>query len=231
LSVKVENKQLSLHQLLMKFYGKGKDDEVVQKDVEFHQAEERIDIGFVVEHIFISLLSKLDGELLDWWEHSPYRQPSRLKIEQFTPRYVQELATQGENENVELKPGFREDRNKKEIAESAIAFANKKGGVILVGVNDNTIIEGAFGDGWEELITQSLRDRCEPPIELTVHRVDIEDKPVYVIRIEESTNKPHQLKDAGVIYIRASSSDRPATRYELDEIYAGNENKPYHPDY
>ena len=81
------------------------------------------------------------------------------------------------------------------------------------------IVEGAWGSGWEDLILSSLRDRCDPVLEPTIYKVTIEDKPVYVVAIEESDDKPHLSKSNGVAYIRVGSTDRPATRYELDEIY------------
>lgn len=225
LSVRIKCKKLELSDLSGKVYASSKGGTILQPDIQFLSSEEKVELGFAPEEIYVGLLSNSDGEKLDDWQYSPHRPSSKLRIELFTPQYVQQLVAQGEDEFVEFKPGSKDENNKKEVAESAIAFANKSGGVILVGVDNNARIEGAFSDGWEELIAQSLRDRCEPPIDPTVRRVIVEDMPIYVIQVLESANKPHLLKGTGVAYIRVSSTDKPATRYELDELY---ENKTRH---
>ena len=222
LSIKIAARKSELGDLVGKVYAKSGEETVQQQDIEFRTAEERADLGFQPQQVYIGLLCKSDGQMLDQWEFSPYRRSSKLKVELFTPQYVQQLIDQGEDAYVEYKPGRRDDKAKTEIAESAIAFSNKNGGIILVGVDDNGKIEGAFGDGWEDSITQSLRDRCEPPIEPTVRRVVLEDKPVYVLLVPESDNKPHLLKGTGVVYIRVAGTDKPATRYELEELFDRN---------
>lgn len=219
LSVKVELRKLELRDLVGKVYAKSKDGSVQQLDFEFHASEEKVNLGSQPEHIYVGIICKADGQTLDEWEYSPFRRSSKLGLELFTPQYVQQLIAQGEDSFVEYKPGTRDETAKKEIAESTVAFSNKSGGVILVGIDDNARIEGAFGDGWEDLIAQSLRDRCEPPVEPVIRRVILEDKPVYVVLIPESNNKPHLLKGTGAIYIRVAATDKPATRYELDEIF------------
>jgi hypothetical protein len=229
LQVKVMVRKLKLQQLVGKIYARSKNGTLFQREFRFHEPEEKVDLGLQPEHIYVGILCESDGEILDEWEYSPFRQPSKVKVELFTPQYVQQLIAQGEDSYVEFKPGARDEMAKKEIAESAIAFSNKNGGVILVGVDDNGRVEGAFGGGWEDLITQSLRDRCEPPVEPTVRRVILEDKPVYAVLIPESSNKPHLLSGTGTIYIRIAGTDKPATRHELDELFERKERieRPY----
>jgi hypothetical protein len=218
-SVKIVARKLTLDELVGKVYARSKVGMVLQRDFEFGASEEKIDLGLNPEHIYVGILCKADGQTLDEWGFSPFRQSPKVKVELFTPQYVQQLIAQGEDSYVEFKPGLRDDTAKKEMAESAIAFSNKNGGIILIGIDDNGKIEGAFGDGWEDLIAQSLRDRCEPPIEPTVRRAILEDKPVYVVLIPESNNKPHLLRGTGTIYLRVAGTDKPATRYELDELF------------
>lgn len=220
LSISVGFRKSALGDVTGKVYAKSREGAVQHKDIEFHAPEEKVDLGFQPEHAYVGLLCKSDDQILDEWGYSPFRRASKARVELFTPQYVRQLIDQGEDDYVEYKPGIRDDNAKREIAESAIAFSNKKGGIILVGVDDNARIVGAFGDGWEDPIVQSLRDRCEPPIEPTVRRVILEDKPVYVVLIPESNNKPHLMKGTGVVYIRIGGTDRPATRYELDELFA-----------
>ncbi len=219
LLIKVSFRKSEPQDLVGKVYAKSEEGAIQQHDVEFRTPEERVDLVLQPQHIYVGLLCKSDGEVLDQWEYSPFRRASKPRVEQFTPQYVQQLINQGEGSYLEYKPGTKDDKAKREIAESAIAFSNKNGGIILVGIDDNARVEGAFGDGWEDLITQSLRDRCEPPIEPTIRRVALEDKPVYVLLVPESDNKPHLLKGTGVVYIRVAGTDKPATRYELEELF------------
>ncbi|NQV14872.1 ATP-binding protein [bacterium] len=202
-----------------KIYARSKEGTVVQKDFDLVAAEDRIDFGLSPEFIYVGILCKSDGQILDEWTFSPYRQSSKVKVELFTPQYVQQLISQGEDSHVEFKPGIKDDNAKRELAESAIAFANKNGGTILIGIDDNARIQGAYGDGWEDMLIQSLRDRCEPPIEPTVRHVVLEDKPVYVVEVNESHNKPHLTRGTSIIYIRVASTDKPVTRDELDEMF------------
>lgn len=51
---------------------------------------------------------------------------------------VEKLISTGENEEIEFKENF----DFKGIVETAIAFANKRGGVILVGVRNNGTVVG-----------------------------------------------------------------------------------------
>lgn len=223
LSIKIDLRKSELRDLLGKVYAKSREGVIHQRDVEFTTSEERVDLGFQLENAYFGLLCKSDGQTLDQWDYSPSRHSSKTtRLEQFTSQYVQQLINQGEGSYVEFKLGVRDDKDKKEIAESAIAFANKNGGIILVGVDDNARIQGAIGDVLEDLVVQSLRDRCEPAIEPVVRRVVLEDKPVYVLQIQESNNKPHLLRGTGVVYIRVGGTDKPATRYELDELFNRN---------
>lgn len=222
-SIKLGLGKMDLQNLVGKVYAKNKLGDTQQKDIEFETPEARIELGFQPEHTYVGLLCRSDGQILDQWEHSPFRRSSKEAKEPFTPENVLQLIGGGEDNHVEFKPGKKEAEDKREIAETAIAFSNKEGGVILVGIDDHGHIEGAFGGGWEDLIAQSLRDRCDPPIEPTVRRVVLDDKHVYVVEISESNNKPHLMKGTGIAYIRVGSTDKPVTRYELDEFYRRRE--------
>ncbi|MCZ6674829.1 MAG: hypothetical protein O7C75_18010, partial [Verrucomicrobia bacterium] len=65
---------------------------------------------------------------------------------------------------------------------------------------------------------------CDPVVRTENNRLEVEGKPIIQAVIAEGENKPYFLKDKGP-YTRASSGDRSMTRYELDEIYRGQENR------
>lgn len=68
------------------------------------------------------------------------------------------------------------------------------------------------------MITQILRSHCDPPLDVVIEEVQIRNLPVVIVTVPEGRDKPYSVKDKGV-YIRTGATKRPATRYELDEMY------------
>ena len=127
---------------------------------------------------------------------------------------VERLISLGENEEIEFKENF--DFNG--IVETAAAFANKKGGVILVGVrNDGTVTGVQIGRetlrDWANKISQNT----DPPVipELEVEEVD--GKKVLCIKVDEYPIKPVMFR--GRAYIRAGSSNKRLNAGEISELY------------
>ena len=202
-----------------KVYAEANDGRVAHRELSSTKLEEHVPLGFRPTRVYVGVLTETEAELLDKWELSPYRPSPEMELEVLDPQYVEQLISHGESESVEFKPGTRDDNTKKEWAETAIAFANRKGGTILVGVDDNGRMVGAFGGDLTDIISESLRDRSEPPIVPVVHQITAASVPIFVVRIRERDDKPHLLKGAGTGYLRIGSTDKPMTRYELDEMY------------
>ena len=99
----------------------------------------------------------------------------------------------------------------------AVAFANTDGGKIIFGVDDDGNIIGVKGKDIEEQIQNKLADLAEPHIMYEITKVQILDKEVYVLSINEGNNKPYLFN--GKYYIRRGSSCRIASRYDLDHLY------------
>lgn len=103
---------------------------------------------------------------------------------------IRQLIKGGESEKVEFKERFD-----KETIETAVAFANTKGGIILIGVSDKSRIKGTqIGkdtlNDWANQISQSTEPRVIPEIEVS----EIDDKSVVIIRIKEFPIKPVSVK-------------------------------------
>ncbi len=127
--------------------------------------------------------------------------------------YLQELIASGESISLEFKEKF-DDRT----LESAVAFANTKGGIILIGVSDRGEIKGIrIGketvQNWANQISQSTEPRVIPEIELH----EIEQKNVAAIRIKEFPIKPVSLK--GRCYRRVGNSNRIMSAQEIAEMH------------
>ncbi|MCS6807589.1 MAG: ATP-binding protein [Bacteroidota bacterium] len=108
-----------------------------------------------------------------------------------TRRQLKEIIAAGESETVEFKRKFSSDAK---IAKELIAFANSKGGYLLIGVDDDKAIVGVRSE--KEEIGQ-LEAVCyyhiDPPLDPRIEVITIEHKDVIVLQVEESDKKPHRL--------------------------------------
>lgn len=124
-----------------------------------------------------------------------------------------ELIKKGETGTIEFKENFDKD-----TIETAGAFANTKGGIILVGVSDKGEVMGAkIGKetlkDWTNQISQSTEPRVIPEIE---HN-EIDGKDVVIIRIKEFPIKPVSVK--GRCFRRVGNSNRMMTPQEIAEMH------------
>lgn len=126
---------------------------------------------------------------------------------------LKQRITQGENATAEFKENF--DR---EVIETAAAFANTNGGVILIGVSDQREIRG-ITVGKETLrdVSNRISQSTEPRVVLEIESVDLEGKSVLLIRIAECRIKPVSVK--GVCYRRVGNSNRVMSPQEIAQMH------------
>ncbi|WP_370632847.1 helix-turn-helix domain-containing protein [Pedobacter sp. MC2016-14] len=106
---------------------------------------------------------------------------------------IRKLILQGEGTTLDFK---RTITNHEKIARSLVAFANNKGGQLLVGVADDGSILGVKSEDEERyMITKSAHQYCRPAIEPLFEEIYIDDKLVLVVKILESDTKPHYAVD------------------------------------
>jgi len=126
---------------------------------------------------------------------------------------LNKLLESGETETLEFKEGF----DKKTI-EAAGAFANTKGGTILIGASDRNQIKGVqIGKetlrNWANQISQSTEPRIIPEIEpSTINR-----KHVVIIKIKQFPIKPVSVK--GRYFRRVENSNRIMTMQEIAQMH------------
>lgn len=126
---------------------------------------------------------------------------------------IVKLIKKGESKTVEFKETF----DNKTI-ETAVAFANTRGGHIFIGVSDQGTKKGVqVGKetliGWANQISQSTQPRIIPEVESS----KIEDKIIAVIQIKEFPIKPVSTK--GRCYRRVGNSNRLMTPYDIAEMH------------
>jgi len=110
-----------------------------------------------------------------------------------TRRQLFQLIDSGEGLKIEFKRKFS---TFEKMAKEMIAFANTKGGEILIGVEDNGKIKGIESEKEiAELIQITSAKYCQPPVSYSIDFVDLNEKDVAVIKIKESDLKPHRLQD------------------------------------
>lgn len=126
---------------------------------------------------------------------------------------VLELVEKGESDVLEFKESF--DR---ECIETAGAFANAKGGTILIGVSDDGRVKGVSTgkeslSEWANVISQDTEPKIIPEIEA----VDAEGKKVVLIHVKEFPIKPVAVK--GRCFRRVGNSNRVMAPQEIAEIH------------
>lgn len=126
---------------------------------------------------------------------------------------IAELIRKGESEDTEFKEKFD-----KEAIETAAAFANTKGGIILIGFSDKGKVNGIqIGKEtlkyWANQISQSTEPRIIPEIEQN----EIEGKNVVIIRIKEFPIKPVSVR--GRCFRRVGNSNRMMTPQEIGQMH------------
>jgi len=126
---------------------------------------------------------------------------------------IRQMIENRETKTLEFKENFD-----KEAVETAVAFANTKGGVILIGVSDKGEIKGVqIGKStlknWANQISQST----EPSIIPDIFDRAIDKKHIIVIRITEFPIKPASLK--GRCFRRVGNSNRVMTPQEIAQTH------------
>jgi hypothetical protein len=131
---------------------------------------------------------------------------------------LRKLVSQGENLTVEFK---RKASFPQKIVREMIALANTKGGVVLIGVNDDLSIPGLkYPDDESHVIREALV-KCKPPLRFDEEYIPIGNaRTVIQYFIPESKNKPHLLQltpETKEAYVRVNDQSIKASR-EVVEI-------------
>ena len=131
----------------------------------------------------------------------------------------------GESSHVQLKENVT---NAVSAAQEIVAFANSRGGLLIVGVHDKTgaVMGLSFQDiqRINNLLTAAANDHVKSPVIIRSETVDVEGKKVIVATIPEGTDKPHTDKD-GLIFLKNGSDKRKVTsREELARLLQSSGN-------
>jgi predicted HTH transcriptional regulator len=110
--------------------------------------------------------------------------------------------------------------NCEKIARTMTAFANNKGGRLLIGVADDGAIKGVKSEDEERyMITRAAQLFIKPALEPVFEEVYSDDKLVLVVDIPESAIKPHYaLAEDGKwwVYVRVKDKSVLASKIVVD---------------
>jgi ATP-dependent DNA helicase RecG len=111
------------------------------------------------------------------------------------------IISQGENENVEFKTSFN-----KEVIETIVAFANKTGGSVYIGISEKDKIVGV-NTGKESIQTWSneIKNKTSPALIPDIDVITIDNKIIVQLRIAEYPIKP--VSAQGKYYKRVHNSN------------------------
>ena len=125
---------------------------------------------------------------------------------------LENIIKKGENEQVEFKTGFNND-----VIISLTAFANTKGGKVIVGVNNSRNITGIAINhektkDWVNEIKQKTSPALIPDIEI----IEVNNKNIVILSVGEFPVKPVSMR--GRYYKRSAASNQQLTADEIVEM-------------
>ena len=123
---------------------------------------------------------------------------------------ITKLLLQNESETLEFKSSFGK--------ESIVAFANKKGGNLLIGVKNNGEISGVdINSETLQNYFNQIKNSTEPSIIVEINQIEIEKKNIIVISIDEFPIKPFNYK--GKYYKRVRNSNHLSTPTGISNLH------------
>lgn len=132
---------------------------------------------------------------------------------------IKKLILQGEGTTLDFKKTIT---NNEKIAKSLVAFANNRGGQLLIGVADDGSIKGVKSEEEEKyMIIKSAHQFCKPAIEPEFEEVYVDHKLVLVAKIPKSNTKPHYALDENKkwwVYFRVKDKSILASKIIIDVL-------------
>jgi predicted HTH transcriptional regulator len=145
---------------------------------------------------FYNLLARGESEMLDLKEQLEDKIAFGKALKNFAPRYD-------------------------ELAKDVVAFANKKGGFLFVGIEDKTKEvnpDFEYDDGKVFELIRQIQDRTVPSITIKPHRFSLDGKEILVLEVPFTTQLHRTSKSEYLI--RSNDGNRPIETYEMATVQA-----------
>ncbi|OIP93335.1 MAG: ATP-dependent DNA helicase RecG [Syntrophobacteraceae bacterium CG2_30_61_12] len=129
------------------------------------------------------------------------------------------LIKNGENSGVEFK---RDTMDNRALAKELVAFANLRGGRVILGIDDDGSVAGITRDRLEEWVMNTSRDKIRPEL-IPYYEVirDVEGgKDVAIVHVERGWAVHHLWhNNHRTYYIRVGTQSREAGAEELERLF------------
>ncbi len=138
---------------------------------------------------------------------------------------VKNLVQTGEGAYLEFK---RTIPSAEKIAREIAAFANTRGGTLVVGVDDDRSLIGVEGYQEEEfLLNQAANKLCRPKVTVTIEIVQFGERDLLVVKIPEAKTKPVFVKTRKGFsaYIRDKDRSKAASKEYIEVLKKEHSNR------
>jgi predicted HTH transcriptional regulator len=133
--------------------------------------------------------------------------PSRMSVGD-----LKRLVKTGEGTYLEFK---RTISSPEKIARELAAFANTRGGTMLIGVDDDKRLLGVESFYEQEfLLDKAINYCCIPALKTTVETVTYKDREIIIVKVDEAEVKPVYVEQEGKrsVFVRDKDQSRQASR-------------------
>ncbi|HXG20701.1 MAG TPA: ATP-binding protein [Methylomirabilota bacterium] len=204
-------------ELVAKVYAENEGGLLAQETVRLTEPQLQLGLADKPKFVSVVLVCKATEEVLDdlSYREGVFWQQHEIIFETTEPE-IEQMLLIGESETLEFKE--RLDSNRPVgLARTAVAFANTKGGTIVIGVDDDHQVVGCEPKGMSDTVTNILRAFCDPPPVVTTEIVSYQGKRLFLIRVAESQGPIYTVKELGP-YIRTNGTNRRPNSRELDAL-------------
>lgn len=139
---------------------------------------------------------------------------------------IKELILSGEGESLDYKQTISSSIK---IAKTMVAFANHKGGTLLVGVRDNKSIAGIRPEEEKYMLEKAASFHCKPEIKIKLIEHLIDDLLVLECIVPEGELKPYYAQgddEKWWVYIRVRDKSLLASKVVMDVLKKESSGRP-----
>lgn len=108
------------------------------------------------------------------------------------------------------------------LAEELVAFSNTEGGLLLIGISDDSTVTGLDDSQISrinQLLSNTANENVKPPIYPLTEVLDIQGKRIIAVSVRKGENRPYQTSK-GVYFTKSGSDKRKMSPEELRRLFA-----------
>jgi len=134
-----------------------------------------------------------------------------------------DILERGEDSEHQFKANIT---NAESLAGDMVAFANTRGGMIVIGAHDNGKIANLTADDirrLNQLVANTATNNVKNPINPITENVKVGDDLLMIVNIAEGTDKPY-MDNNGVVWVKSGSDKRRVTsKEELRRLFQSSD--------